>query len=471
MRSLLSVVRLDTSVMLGLCLPFFISSCSKPTSPEEILARQKCASCHEFPEPALASKQFWGTGILPKMAELMHVNPADSLSKAEFDAITRYYLTEAPDHIEFVNPSIRDSITQFEYVPIDFKKKLISLIRYDSTTNSICIADWLGNFYFMDKKFAIKDSIKFPNAPVAMERHGNDLYVLCAGSLPPRDDINGKFFKHSDETTTELIDSLKRPVFFQRLEENGVEKFLISSFGHTTGSLDIFSRRDSLFLGHTLDALPGARKTVAVDWDNDGRKDILALMAQGDERLLLFRNTSNGYEKKVLLRFPPIHGSSNFEVADFNGDGHPDVIMTNGDNADLSPFVKPYHGIRIYLNDEGALAQKWVTSMPGATDIKTIDFDSDGDLDFVATSFFPDNVNTPLQNLIYFENQGELKFKPHIHEMSERGKWLVMEALDIDDDGDQDILLGSFQFTGLGYNYRVDPKDQIYLLLLRNKTR
>ena len=39
-----------------------------------------------------------------------------------------------------------------------------------------------------------------------------------------------------------------------------------------------------------------------------------------------------------LLRFQPVYGSSYFEFADFNKDGHKDILYTCGDNADFSPM-------------------------------------------------------------------------------------------------------------------------------------
>ena len=37
-------------------------------------------------------------------------------------------------------------------------------------------------------------------------------------------------------------------------------------------------------------------------------------------------------------------------MADFNRDGLPDILVTNGDNGEYPSPLKKYHGIRIYLN-------------------------------------------------------------------------------------------------------------------------
>jgi hypothetical protein len=401
----------------------------------------------------------------------MHVAQFDSLGKKEYDQIVKYYSENAPARIAYYSPSIHDSITIFDFVPSGLDRKLISMIRYDSLRNKIYVGDGMGWLYTLNKNLVQEDSIKLPTSPVAMVVDGRANYALCIGSMMPRDEETGTLVTYDKDRNVDiLIDSLRRPVYLRSLDENNTE-FLISAFGNTAGSLATYKIQGKSSVKTVLDPQPGAMKTVQIDWDKDGRNDILALMAQGDERLMLFRNTGDGYKGEILLRFPPIYGSSSFELADFNGDNQPDILFTAGDNGDFSTFVKPYHGLRIFINTNGKLDEKWFHPMPGARDTRVADFDGDGDGDIAAISFFPDNLNSPLQNFIYLENQGNLKFKPAIHSMSENGKWLVMEMVDLEDDGDQDLLLGSFQFSGLGYNYRVDPKDQVSFMLLRNKTK
>lgn len=145
------------------------------------------------------------------------------------------------------------------------------------------------------------------------------------------------------------------------------------------------------------------------------------------------------------MRFPPVYGSSYFELTDIDQDGDEDLIYTNGDNADYSYALKPYHGLRIYLNDgHFRFKQAWFYPLFGATQSQTGDFDGDGDIDLVTIAFFPDFAQKPLENFVYFENKGNLKFTPHTSAGSGQGRWLTMKAADVDLDGDLDVLLGSF---------------------------
>src|SRR4030095_4370777 len=78
------------------------------------------------------------------------------------------------------------------------------------------------------------------------------------------------------------------------------------------------------------------------------------------------------------------------------------------------------------------------------------DFDQDGDLDIAAISYFPDFKNQPQEAFVYLENKRIISLRQEtfqftlytIKEFNE-GKWLTMDAGDVDGDGDDDIALGN----------------------------
>jgi hypothetical protein len=130
---------------------------------------------------------------------------------------------------------------------------------------------------------------------------------------------------------------------------------LISEFGFESGSLTWFQGMDSglNYQPHVLKNVPGAVKSIVEDMDKDGIKDIIVLMAQGDEHISIFKMNEKGIANEIkILRFPPVHGVCDMDIKDFNYDGKPDIILASGDNADYSQIIKPYHGITIYLNQE-----------------------------------------------------------------------------------------------------------------------
>jgi hypothetical protein len=84
-----------------------------------------------------------------------------------------------------------------------------------------------------------------------------------------------------------------------------------------------------------------------------------------------------------------------------------------------------------------------LNNRPGAVTARLYDFDSDGDLDIAAISYFPDYAKTPEESFVLLYNAGDLTFEAHTFEGASRGRWLVMDVGDFDRDQDPDILLGS----------------------------
>src|SRR5690606_3370496 len=78
--------------------------------------------------------------------------------------------------------------------------------------------------------------------------------------------------------------------------------------------------------------------------------DLIVLMAQGDERIVRIRDFASGERPVVepIVRLPPTFGSTGLTVLDFDGDGRLDLLYAAGDNADISPIPKPYHGVYLF---------------------------------------------------------------------------------------------------------------------------
>ena len=204
------------------------------------------------------------------------------------------------------------------------------------------------------------------------------------------------------------------------------------------------------------------------------------LVAQWTESLLVFEGDGKGgFTRRTMFQKPPSWGHSGLELADVNGDGWLDAIVCNGDNADFptSP-PRPHHGVRVYLNRSGIrLEEAWFGPMNGAYRVVARDFDLDGDMDIAATSFFPDYERSPREGFLLFENTGgrdRMEFRMSTFRQSVAGRWLTMDAGDVDGDGDEDIVLGSLVRmptavpTALKEQWE---KQGPSLVLLRNRSR
>jgi hypothetical protein len=109
--------------------------------------------------------------------------------------------------------------------------------------------------------------------------------------------------------------------------------------------------------------------------------------------------------------------------------------------------------------------------MPGAYKALARDFDADGDEDLVAISFFADYRQHPESSFLYLENRGDFAFRPATLDIHARGRWIAMDAGDVDGDGDVDVLLGNCSVAGGASNaYGEGWQRGPVALLLENKT-
>lgn len=459
----------------------------KPTSQTGAqLAHAYCSSCHQFPEPALLDKAIWQTGVLPKMALRLGIRAelpsltkqmqqedelkegirlgvfpaAPVLAEADWQKIVSYYKSLAPEHPLPATPKTPVSVRLPLFTlrtPAKPIEALVMSLKYDSAARCVFVGNRRSGLLRLDGRLNRLDSTFVKSPPSQAQGYADGrVEVLNMGIMDPNDSTAGALNQHRNGMVTPLIAHLKRPVqaSYGDLNGDGQPDVVVCEFGNYTGQLTWFAHRAGGYTPHVLDPVPGARTTFIRDVNGDGRPDVIALLSQGDEQVAVYYNGAGedaqtpGFRKETVLRFPPVYGSSYLDMADMNQDGFPDLIYTNGDNADYSYSLKAYHGVRVYLNDgHFHFKQAWFYPMNGASKVLARDFDGDGDLDLAAIAYFPDYTKSPVESFIYFENQGKLIFKPRTFPQPERGHWLTMDAGDVDQDGDVDLLLGSFQLS------------------------
>lgn len=476
-------------------------SCSPPDR-KAALAKRHCSSCHLFPEPSLLKKETWERGVFPEMSlrmgldlsELMQKNPDEvneiiqaippspAVTDEEWQAIREYYIANAPESLKQHEAKATLPLKQFAVSSVSLPlsgRNMLTMVRHDPFSKKIFIGTRKGKLYRLLPSFAIEDSLDLGSAPSEIIFSDTQAPIVsCMGIMDPNDlpagsvmQVNG--FK---EKPVELIDSIKRPVHLEKADMNndGQEDIVVSAFGNFTGGLYVYEKRQDDYVRHPVHPFPGTRKTIVRDMNSDGLPDILALISQGDEQIALFTNRGNfRFSYRVLLKFLPVYGSSYFDIRDFNGDTHPDILYANGDNADYSPILKPYHGVRIFVNDgKNQFTESLFYPMHGASMAKAVDFDEDGDLDIAAISFFPDFEKHPEQTFIYLENNAG-KFTAYTTPLAAYSRWMIMESSDIDNDSDMDIVLAALAFPTAVPDSLVRSWNEknISLLVLKNNLR
>jgi hypothetical protein len=503
-------MRLDKRLYCGFLLLVVLAemslwSCGKKVEEGEALAKTYCASCHALPSPATLPKNVWKLSTLPYMGILMGIEdeianlptplkdyailrPSTSMiSKEDYEKIKAYYIDQAPE-----------SLAEPVYVPLTELKGLFSVedvaleihngtfpnmtsVSIDAANREILAGDQSNRIIWqLDSKGKVRQQMANQNALTHIEKTGkNQYYFTYIGTTTQANpEVNGYTnmvdLSHGAYMVKKsILKGLNRPIYLsaQNLDGEAGDELILSEFGFKEGGLSVWKKvATGDYQKTVLNPQTGATRTIVRDFNRDGRLDIASLFAQGDERVILYLNEGKlKFKEQVLQRFPSIYGTSSFDLVDMDGDGDLDLVCTAGDNADFSTILKPYHGIYLYQNTGNFTFKPWqFFPQNGATKAIAADFDGDGDSDIASIALFPDVAKRPLEGFMYIENQGK-SFSQKTMPINHLGRWSVMDAGDVDGDGDIDLVLGSHavaKFPAGGF----DPawKQAKGLLILRN---
>ncbi len=485
------------------------------------LAVTHCSRCHAFVEPGALPRSSWKEDVLPSMGHRIGIYKGDhqpdslfgrgenaaiirranvypeqpQIAKEDWEKIVAYYLQNSIDTV--IDPmkkdKIRKGLKHFKYKEATYANRpaLTSMVKILPDHRGIVYSDGKRNrstLTFLTPDLKKNYELPFSTTPIHFHEMGDTIYLTTVGNgVFPNDLPAGsvqKVFKNVPSQTynrsNAIINQMQRPVHvaYGDLNNDGRDDIVACEFGDLTGKLVWYENQgNDRYSKRILRRTPGAITAIIKDVNDDGLNDIIVLMAQGDEGIFLYTNKGKGdFTEKKLLSFSPLNGSQYFELADFNKDGFDDLIYVCGDNADRTPFLKPYHGIYIFQNDgQFNFKQSWFYQLNGAYKAIPRDYDSDGDLDIAAIAFFPDYISSPEESFVYLENKGNLNFTSYSFPQSTNGRWITMDAGDMDADGDIDLALGSFVYfepmgdtTGLGKKWLTAGPS---VVVLENTTR
>ncbi|MEM8506670.1 MAG: VCBS repeat-containing protein [Bacteroidota bacterium] len=457
--------------IIGLTMALVVQACKAPEEQKEAALYTKyCASCHIAPDIEALPKHIWENAVLPDMLSRMDIvelyqgpdqPPAAFRPKirlSEWIQLKNYIVSLAPDSLHSYPLPETFDLKNFKSHPIkidDKKGAFYTFLKYNSSEQQLWLGDMQGSLTRHDFISHTTQKIYQGQTPITWYSKLKDTeYITEVGILDPSEQVRGKIITRVEKDTTVFQSALHRPVHHLAadLNNDGLEEVIVSEFGNETGRLSLLFRNDSLGVSKkVLLNQPGCIKTVARDMNRDGKMDLITLTSQSNEGItILYQQEELQFVAKNALVFGPVWGSSWFELVDYNKDGYEDIITVHGDNADKSYVHKPYHGMRIHINDgTNTFTEAYFYPLHGATRCITRDFDQDGDLDMALLSTFPDYERAPQFDFVYLENKDAATFDFQTKVLAEpnKARWFLMDAGDVDNDGDEDIILSSFTYT------------------------
>jgi len=465
------------AIFLGSCETEEVDSTINMTEGEK-LSERYCVGCHAYPSPDMLSKESWER-VLPAMADFMGIyrneNRRDSLLQEpeevrkrlidanvysavpmatieDYELIYDFYMENAYDTDSlFSTEKVELDLKQFKVFEPDQRVKIPSTTMAYIKGQQLYIGDAnTKSLSIFDKDLNLVKTGNVSEGAVWLNFFDNVMFVTVMGSFSPTDRGLGMLLGMPTDPGKQarvILEELQRPVHTATgdLDGDGREDIVVCEFGYRTGGLTAWlNKGGNKFQEVVLYNKPGATRSLIRDYDGDNDLDIIALIGQADESITLFRNDGQGsFSAEKLIQFPPMYGSTYFDMVDYDGDGTEEILYCNGDNADLSQELKRYHGIRIFdQDDDGLWTEVSFLQLNGAYKALIEDFDLDGDADIAAISFFPDFYDNPGEAFVYMENTGS-GYRRHSFANPDRGRWIVMDKGDPDGDGDIDLVLGS----------------------------
>lgn len=285
-----------------------------------------------------------------------------------------------------------------------------------------------------------------------------DLIVASMGEVFPNNDRIGSVFilendGHQNFLPHLVLENTSRvtDVRVADLNHDGRLDLVLAQFGYDQGEVSWLERTGPWeFRRHVLLELSGAINVCVADFNGDGHPDVVALLSQQWEEIDLFQNDGRGNftKNRIWSSTNEDYGSSGLSVCDLNHDGRPDILFSNGDGFGpaSTPGPRPWHGVQWLENrGDGQFSYHRIGNLPGAYSPVGVDLDGDGAMDVVAVAAFADwnNKNRNTTSLVWFHNDGTMFFEPRVLAHAPKDQ-ITLAAGDFDGNGKPVLVTGGF---------------------------
>jgi hypothetical protein len=412
-----------------------------------------CGKCHAYPPPETFPRSAWKEEV--ERGYFFFGKAGLGLRPPSIDDVVRYYEARAPERLPAAKIERATTPLPVRFAPHQFadppnaKPPAISNVNLvhlsDPKRLDILACEMMHGLvmalkpYEPNPTWRILGKVKNPAHAEVVDLDGDgilDIIVADLGSFPPTDRLGGSVVwlrgnKDGSYTPHTLLKDVGRVADVQAADFNGDGKLdlVVAVFGwQEAGEIIVLENTTTdwdhpTFKPHVVDKRHGAIHVPVIDLNGDKKPDFVALIAQEHEEICAFVNQGNfKFEMKPLYTAPhPAYGSSGIQLVDLDGDGHIDVLYTNGDVLDSPHLLKPYHGVQ-WLRNKGTAKLEFehrpIGAMYGVHRAVAADLTGNGRLDIVAVSYlpakeFPQRHEENADAIVLFEQTAPGQFVRH----------------------------------------------------------
>lgn len=341
-----------------------------------------------------STRKKWGDWSMPTWLRSFGIDAADITGDGMKDIIAGRYFYRNPGG---------DMTAPWERSDLGVNVDGMLFVDVDGDKFGDVIAQALPDIYWME----------------ALDENGRQWNATRVAQLPPTDHINGQGYALAQvipRGKPEIVTVAQQSVHYIEIPENPVPQ------PWPTTQISDQVMAEGVGVG---------------DFNGDGYVDITAgreIVENKSYTYLWFENPGDGsgdWEEHLVST--DVLVPDRVAVADYNGDGYPDIAISE----ERYPGKEPNASIYWFEHPGDASQENWtkhlLTTQYSSNNLDAADLDHDGDFDLVSCEH-----KGPRQLLEIFENDGQGDFTMHV---IDRGKEMHLGARldDLDGDGDMEI--------------------------------
>lgn len=379
--------------------------------------RSFCATCHGFTEPSLLPRSAWRPTV-ERMIDLYDTDGTASLPAGR-DECLEFFVERAPERVAVATPDFARS----ELVPKRFtvsppgtatelEKAAVRTLSVEQGALISCTdrgvlqveagRDWRCGDPLAD----LRDVTALATTDLDGDGRVDRVFAL-SGSDAREDHQRGRVVLHPGTEPALDVASTAPPrvvvsdegrisdVVAADFDGDGRDELVVAVRGYyRTGSL-LHVRASAgappdagaVYDVTTLDPRGGAVRLSVADFDGDGRPDVVAALGGRFQSVVVFLARERGhFEARTLFEAgQPCFGLTSLAVADVDVDGDLDIVLTAGDGGP-EHVEQPFHGVHLLRTaDDGTCVHEFLAAVPRAADVRVVSAPAGGVRAFVRT--------------------------------------------------------------------------------------